>query len=164
MRALSYCLVVVGICFAPIVVAEEGTPVATRDEISLVGENLGGFVESHPDLRNYRLGLQSYRAGDLEKAFRYFRIASRYSDKPSQSLVAEMYWYGKGVEQDRPLGYAWMDLAAERGYVRLLGLREKYWEAMDAGERERALEVGEQVYADFGDAVAKRRLEVALLW
>ena len=40
--------------------------------------------------------------------------------------------------------------------------REKYWEAMSEAERAQALALGEQVYAEFGDAVAQRRLEVAL--
>ena len=139
-------------------VASKGQP----DEVLLAGENFGGFVEAHPDLRNYRMGLQEYRRGDLEKAFRYFRIASRYSDTPSQAVVAEMHWSGKGVELNRPLGYAWMDLAAERGNHRLLAQRERYWDAMSEVERAQALALGEQVYAEFGDAVAQRRLETVL--
>ena len=135
---------------------------ATQDEALFAGENFAGFVESHPDLRNYRRGLDAYRGGDLEKAHRYFRMASRYADKPSQAIVAEMYWQGRGVERNRPLAYAWMDLAAERGNRRLLAQREQFWEALDEAERAQALELGPQVYAEFGDDVTKPRLETAL--
>ena len=162
MRFLLHCLLFASLSFAPLALAGEVAPKHLQDEVLLAGENFGGFVESHPDLRNYRLGLREYRRGDLEKAFRFFRMASRYSDKPSQAIVAEMLWHGKGAELNRPLAYAWMDLAAERGNPRLLVQRERYWEAMSEAERAQALALGKQVYAEFGDAVAQRRLEMAL--
>ena len=162
MRFLRHCLLFASLSFAPLALAGEVAPKHLQDEVLLAGENFGGFVESHPDLRNYRLGLREYRRGDLEKAFRFFRMASRYSDKPSQAIVAEMLWHGKGAELNRPLAYAWMDLAAERGNQRLLVQRERFWEAMSEAERAQALALGKQVYAEFGDAVAQRRLEMAL--
>ena len=162
MELLGRCLLLVSVSFVPAVVAGELASNDRPEEVLLAGENFGGFVESHPDLRNYRVGLREYRRGNLENAFRYFRIASRYSDKPSQAIVAEMLWHGKGAELNRPLAYAWIDLAAERGNHRLLAQRERYWDAMSEAERAQALELGEQVYAEFGDAVAQRRLEMAL--
>ena len=41
--------------------------------------------------------------------------------------------------------------------------RERYWKSLDADERARALAQGEAVYAEFGDDVAKPRLERVLL-
>src|SRR3546814_9279963 len=70
-------------------------------------------------------------------------------------MVAEMLWNGDGVERDRALAYAWMDLAAERGYAGFLGLRERYWSALDEAGRARALEAGQEVYAHYGDAAAR---------
>src|SRR3546814_332787 len=55
-----------------------------------------------------------------------------------------------------------MDLAAERGYAGFLGLRERYWSALDEAGRARALEAGQEVYAHYGDAAAKPRIAVAL--
>lgn len=117
-----------------------------------------GFLESHPDLRYRLIGLEKYDKKEHDDALRFFRRAAYYGDKPSQGMVAEMYWTGNGVPQDRPLAYAWMDLAAERGYAGFSGLRERYWSQMDETERARALEIGRAVYADYGDAAAQPRL------
>ena len=136
----------------------------TMDEGLLAGENFAGFVESHPDLRSYRRGLSAYRGGDMANAYRHFLMAARHSDKPSQAIIAEMYWRGQGVVHDRALAYVWSDLAAERGNRRLLAQRERYWQALDENERARALEMGERIYAEFGDEVAQPRLETALRW
>ena len=121
-----------------------------------------GFLTAHPDLRWRREGLHAYANKRYDEAMRYFLRASRHADKPAQAMIAEMHWKGIGVPQDRPLGYAWMDLAAERGNHRLLAQRERYWDAMSEVERAQALALGEQVYAEFGDAVAQRRLETVL--
>ncbi len=121
-----------------------------------------GFLESHPDIRYRLLGLEEYRQNNLADALRFFKRAAFYSDKPSQGMVAEMYWTGQGTEQDRTLAYAWMDLAAERGYEGFLGLRERYWKALSEEERTRALSEGETIYATYGDAAAQPRLATVL--
>src|SRR5690606_35047968 len=113
-----------------------------------------GFLSSHPDLRHRMRGLKEFKDGNLEDAFRFFQRAAFYADKPSQGMVAEMLWSGQGVPQDRALAYAWMDLAAERGYATFLGARERYWNALDESERERAISEGQAVYAKYGDAAA----------
>ena len=71
-----------------------------------------GFLAAHPDLR--------WRAEGV---------------RASQAMIAAMYWDGTGVVRDRPIAYAWMDLAAERMYHDFLLYREAYWNALDAGER-----------------------------
>ena len=120
------------------------------------------FLAAHPDL-NFRLqGLRRYEAGDHDRALELFRRAARYADKPSQAMVAEMLWEGTGTPADRALAYAWMDLAAERNYRSIVLKRETYWAALKDSERQRALALGEQVYRDYGDAVAQPRLEKKL--
>ncbi|QNP39470.1 sel1 repeat family protein [Lysobacter solisilvae (ex Woo and Kim 2020)] len=121
-----------------------------------------GFLSHHQDIQYRLLGMDAYKEKRFEDAMRYFRRAGYFADKPSQGMVGEMYWNGEGVEADRALAYAWMDLAAERGYTGFLGLREKYWQAMNEGERARAIEQGQALYARFGDAAAKPRYEAEL--
>lgn len=117
-----------------------------------------GFLASHPDLRWRREGLFAYERGDAETAARYFKRAAEFADKPSQAVYAELLWRGEGVEQDRVLAYAWMDLAAERGYRLFVAKREGFWAELDAAERQRALRDGPAIYDRYGDDVAKPRL------
>jgi uncharacterized protein len=120
------------------------------------------FINAHPDLMHRTRGLKAYDKLDYSEAFTHFKRGAKFSDKPSQGMVAEMLWKGEGVEINRPLAYAWMDLAAERYYPTMLLHRERYWEAMTAAEREQALVLGKDIYAAYGDAVAKPRLASAL--
>lgn len=120
------------------------------------------FLSGHPDLRWRTEGAKSYFDGRYEDALKQFKRAARHADKPSQAMVAEMYWRGEGVEADRAIAYAWMDLAAERHYRDLLIKRERYWADLEPTERERALVIGDAIYAEYGDAVAKPRIEAAL--
>ncbi|MBN8480412.1 MAG: sel1 repeat family protein [Xanthomonadales bacterium] len=120
------------------------------------------FVAAHPDMYWRQLGQEALKAGDAREAYGHFRKSAGYADKASQAMVAEMLWNGSGVSQDRPLAYAWMDLAGERGYRDLVVAREKYWAALTPSERERAVAVGDKVYAEFGDAVAKPRMNTEL--
>lgn len=118
-----------------------------------------GFLSNHPDWNHRLQGYEAYRQGRHLDALASFRRAGFFADKPSQAMIAEMYWNGIGVPRDRALAYAWMDLAAERGYTGFLRLRERYWHRLDAAERERALQEGQAIYAKFGDAVARPRQE-----
>lgn len=118
-----------------------------------------GFLSGHPDLRYRLLGLEEIKQGNQQDALQFFRRAAFYSDKPSQAMVAEMLWTGQGTDRDPALAYAWMDLAAERGYEGFLGLRERYWAGLDEDQRERAIQEGQSLYARYGDAAAQARLE-----
>jgi uncharacterized protein len=124
--------------------------------------NSSGFLAAHPDLRWRREGLWALEQGRGGEAFTFFQRAARYADKPSQAMLAEMLWTGRGVAVDRPLAYAWMDLAAERGYPSFLAPRERYWNELSDAERERAVQVGLPLMDEYGDAVAKPRLALLL--
>ncbi len=120
------------------------------------------YTSAHPDLYNRSLGFRSLEDGLAEAAHGQFLRAARHADKPSQAMLAEMYWKGLGVPRDRATAYAWMDLAAERHYRGFILLREAYWAELDEAERARALEVGQGLYAEYGDDVAKPRQERAM--
>lgn len=121
-----------------------------------------GFLSGHPDLRFRLLALQKRSEGKQVAAFEFFMRAAYYGDKPSAGMVAEMLWDGTGTAPDRAQAYAWMDLAAERGYEGFLDLRERYWAKLDEADRERAIVVGQEIYARYGDAAALPRIARAL--
>jgi hypothetical protein len=118
-----------------------------------------GFLGHHQDLKYRMHGMEAFKQGRYEDALRFFRRAGFFADKPSQGMVAEMYWNGQGTARDPVQAYIWMDLAAERGYRGFLILREQYWTALSEAERARVVDEGQTVYARFGDAAAKPRYE-----
>src|SRR3546814_766218 len=118
-----------------------------------------GFLSSHPDMRWRREGLYSYNQEEYDIAMDQFLRAARYADKPSQAMIAEMYWKGIGVPRDRELGYAWMDLAAERTYPNFVIVRERYWARLDARQRRNAIGRGQPLLAEYGDDIATPRRE-----
>src|SRR3546814_20275176 len=87
----------------------------------------------------------------------HFLRAARYADKPSQAMIAEMHWRGLGVPQDRELGYAWMDLAADRMYPTFVIKRERYWQLLDADQRRNAIDRGHQLPPEYADDAPKPR-------
>jgi len=117
------------------------------------------FLRAHDDLRFRRDALESIKDGLFDAAVSQLELASRFADKPSQALLGEMYWRGFGVPEDKARAYAWMDLAAERGYRQLVALREHYWENLKPHEQVQALEIGKDLYAEYGDKVAKPRMD-----
>ncbi len=121
-----------------------------------------GFIEGHPDLLYRKQGLDAYAEGAHATAIDRFRKAARFGDKASQAIVGEMLWSGVGVEPDRVMALVWMDLAAERGYPRFVNTRNGYWNALSPAERQRARNLVDNLYAEYGDAVAEPRLATAL--
>ena len=147
-----------GVHDATLAQGSKAPPDPTEDHLMMSA----GFLSAHPDLR-YRLhGMDEFKQGNHEDALRFFKRASYYADKPSQGMVAEMLWNGHGTERDPALAYAWMDLAAERGYTGFLGVRERYWNALNEEQKMRAIYEGEAIYAKYGDAAAQPRIAAVL--
>lgn len=138
------------------------TPAPTKDQLKSARILTEDFLRYHPDIKHRLEGLARLEDGVPSEAFEEFRQAAKFADKVSQAMVAELLWSGEAGQQDRAAAYAWMDLAAERGYAVFVAKREQYWAALDPAERERALDLGRQIYADFGDEVAQPRLDVLL--
>jgi TPR repeat protein len=90
------------------------------------------FLRHHPDIRFRKLGFWHAERTEYPLAVRAFEEAARYADKPSQAVLAEWYFDGRHLPADRVRAYAWMDLAAERGYPLYLAKRERprsFWVA-----------------------------------
>lgn len=137
----------------------------TRVELERVGaleDALFVVRDSHPDQRYRNAGIVAYKQGDKALALSLLIKAASYADKVSQAMVATMYWNGDGIGVDRPRAYAWMDLAADRGYRDLLAQREQYWQLLNKAEREQALVVGREIYTDYSDEQGLDRLRLKL--
>jgi hypothetical protein len=121
-----------------------------------------GFLDGHPDLLFRSQGLDAYREGEYPKAIERFRKAAYYGDKASQAIVGEMLWSGVGVERDQVMALVWMDVAAEREYPRFVNTRNRYWNALNPVERQRARDLADNLYAEYGDAATEPRIARAL--
>lgn len=150
---------ILGCCLLLIASALPSAHAAAQEERIDPAVLTEGFLAAHPDLRWRAEGVRSYERKDYAAALTELKRAAYYGDKPAQAIIAEMYWGGIGVPEDRALAYAWMDIAAERAYHDFLVRREGYWRALDEAQRRDALERGQAVLAEYGDDVAKPRLE-----
>lgn len=157
--ALLSCLLLVALSPAAWPADQDPAPKQPKIDPAILTD---GFLSAHPDLRWRREGIQAYEKGDYETALAYFKRAARHADKPSQAVVADMYWRGQGTAADRAIGYVWMDLAAERLYQDFVVFRERYWAELSEAERNDAVARGQALYAEYGDDVAKPRLETIL--
>ncbi len=155
-KSLLATVFLVSVCTAPM---DAVSKTRQMDKTIMSSES---FIDAHPDLMHRNRGLLAYQKGRYAEALIHFKRGAKFSDKPSQGMVAEMLWKGEGVEVNRPLAYAWMDLAAERHYRTMLLRRENYWNALTADERVQAVELGKPLYETYGDDVAKKRLAIAL--
>lgn len=139
----------------PVQAAEGPSPAPGMDPAVLTGN----FLAAHPDLRWRAEGVRAFGRQDYAAALEHFKRAAHYADKPSQAIVADMYWRGLGAARDPAIAYAWMDVAAERLYPDFLARREGYWAQLDEAQRQDAIDRGQAVMAEYGDEAAKPRLE-----
>lgn len=135
---------------------------AARGPSDKLISNSPTFISQHPDLLHRLRGLEAYNKLRYSEAFFNFKRAAKYADKPSQGMMAEMLWKGEGVPVDKIRAYAWIDIAAERGYPTMVLSREKMWSLLSEEERKQAAIVGLELYKYYGDDVAKKRLENVL--
>lgn len=149
-----------GVLFASAGVAVASTP-AWRDDIVATDDVVvmdQGYLDGHPDQLWRARGVELLGQGRGAEVVKNLRVAARYGDKPSQALLGALLWEGVEVPMDRAAAYAWMDLAAERGYREYLVTREEYWEDLSESERAKAVKVGGPIYDKYADVVAKPRL------
>lgn len=160
---LTHALVLLPLAMASAAASGTDLPCSERPREPVPETIMGAtFFNAHPDLQWRAEGLRAWRQGNHAKAMRDFLSAARHADKLSQAMVGQMHWEGLGTPVDRALGYAWMDLAAERGYHNFVQLRELYWSALTADEQADAIARGQAVWADHRDRVAKPRVERAM--
>lgn len=120
------------------------------------------YQSFHPDHRWRQQGLRAQAAGQYASARKFFLRSAAYADKAAQAHYALMLWHGQGGTQDRALAQAWMALAAERQYLKFEALRDQLRSRLDDDEKARADEIRGSLFAEYGDAVAKPRLEVVM--
>ncbi len=158
-KSMLRCIVAAALFVAA--AASASPPTEVRDDDPLI-VNSEAFQRGHPDLLWRNRAATAYQQKRYEEAATRFRYAARYGDKPSQAMLAMMLWNGDGIGADRVQAYAWIDVAAERGYKSFLATREKFWVGLSEDERRRAADLGKALYAEYGDERAKKRLDLEM--
>jgi uncharacterized protein len=151
------------LCFSIFLLISSDPAEATNRPRDKIVTDSQTFINQHPDLMHRLRGVKAFREQRYNDAFSHFKHAAKYADKPSQGMLAEMLWNGNGVAVNKVQAYAWMDIAAERFYPNMLLSREKMWSLLTEAEREQVMPIGLQLYENYGDDVAKRRLEAELI-
>ncbi|HET9484664.1 MAG TPA: hypothetical protein VFO79_11960, partial [Xanthomonadales bacterium] len=119
----------------------------------------GSYASYHPDQHYFVKAVDAFSLGRLDDTAKFLRQSARYGDKTSQFALALIARDGVGREADLAEAYAWFDVAAERGYPAFLAEREAIWLRLAPAEQARALELVARTHAEYGDRVAKPRLE-----
>lgn len=79
----------------------------------------GGFLHEQesrflPGAYYFTKGNEYLHRGDTAEAIRLWQISAGWAMKEAQYNLGIAFFKGEGVPQDRPLGLAWLALAAER--------------------------------------------------
>lgn len=159
MRACTNLLTVLVLLAASVAPAHADGPDAAIDRDDQIVMSSDAFLSAHPDMKYRREGWLAFDAGRYPEAIGHFTRAASFGDKVSQAMLAEMAWKGQGQPANRQLGYAWADLAAERGYRQFVVLREQYWSQLTAGEQAAAIAAGQPLLPVYSDEVTRVALE-----
>jgi hypothetical protein len=116
----------------------------------------------HPDLFGMTVGMRRYAHHQYADALKYFEIGAFYADKLSQLSIGLMHMNGEGTQKDPITAYAWLDLAAERGYPDFVATRDHLKPTLTPEQLAQAMELRKTLGARYGDAVAKWRMTVQL--
>lgn len=112
----------------------------------------------HPDLFGEYAGTRRYAHHDYEGALKYFQIGAYFADKASQLYIGLMQLNGEGTPANPELAYAWLDIAAERGYPDFVATRDRVKATLKPAELVEAASLRDALAARYGDAVAKPRM------
>lgn len=112
----------------------------------------------HPDQFGEFAGLRYYAHHDYKGALKYFKIGALYADKLSQLSIGLMYLNGEGVGKDPATAFAWLEIAAERGYPEFEATRDRVKASLTPDQLQRADKIHAALAAKYGDAVAQPRM------
>jgi hypothetical protein len=144
-------------------VAAADSPAApVVDEKAVLNSMAKTNTWGHPDLFFEFAGMQAYADGHYRHALYSFKEGALYADKVSQLSVGLMYLQGQGVDKDPVTAYAWLSLAAERGYPQFVATRDAVAAQLTPDQRSKAEAILQTLMPEYGDAVAKRRLAVEM--
>jgi hypothetical protein len=113
---------------------------------------------SHPDIYWEYMGMHRYHHRDYAHAMSSFLRGAYYADKLSELCIGLMYLNGEGTPSDPAEAFAWLDVAAERGYPQFVATRDRVRASLTPEQVQRGSAVREQIASKYADSVAKPRM------
>lgn len=117
----------------------------------------GSLYRFLPGVFNFCVAVRDFQRGYYRDAVEMLKLSASWGDKRAQYALGVMYFNGDHVAADRPLGLAWLTLAAERRDPTYEAVRISAHGKANETERqhtERLLDAMRPVYTD--DVAAKR--------
>ncbi|MGH9438429.1 MAG: tetratricopeptide repeat protein [Terriglobia bacterium] len=137
------------------------------------GASAGPMLESNfntpesdgrPGVKFFTLAVQAYRKGDYQHAVEMYKVAASWAYKPAEYNLGVMYFKGQGVPVNRPLGAAWMVLAAERGSPFYAKARNEMVTLLTHAQFAETDKLWGQLKKTYSDKVALRRAKAQWAW
>lgn len=109
---------------------------------------------------NYCLGQRAWLRGRHGYAIEMLELSAGWGSKPAQQLLGLIHFNGENAKQDRPLGVAWLSLAAERGDPWRKGLLQSALQKISPEEKREAEQIRQVLWVRYADEVAAKRADV----
>ncbi|TCV91601.1 hypothetical protein EC912_11031 [Luteibacter rhizovicinus] len=136
-------------------------PVPLPDQGAAVAKSLmpcpGGLERFLPGEYYFCAAARDFWAGHQGMAVERLKDASRWASKPAQYALGIMYFNGDRVAANRPLGLAWLAIAAERHDVQYEPAFISAYRIATPAERDQANAYWNELKPVYGDKVAAVR-------
>lgn len=113
-------------------------------------------ADARPGWKFFNEGMQSYKEGDVTHAIYMLKLAAYWAYEPAAYNLGVMYFQGENVATDRPLGTAWMFIAAQGGSAVYMSARHVMVQSLDGTERTQALADYDELQRKYGAAAGRR--------
>ncbi|MEO8802424.1 MAG: hypothetical protein ABI304_14385, partial [Rudaea sp.] len=120
--------------------------------------------DGRPGVKFFAYAQQAMHKGDYQHAIYMYKVAASWAYKPAEYDLGLMYFRGEGVPLNRPLGAAWMVLAAERGDPLYAKARDAMVTMLSSGEFAQTNNLWGQLQQTYGDKVAMPRAKAQWAW
>jgi len=113
-----------------------------------------------PGVYYYCVGARDLAGNREARGIDMLKTAAGWGSKPAQLTLGLAYYKGDVVAANRPLGLAWLGLAAERRDPYATGIFRSAWEKASPQERQQAQALWESMLPQYGDRRAAQRAEL----
>lgn len=158
----SFVLSLASLAVIPLALAGE-KPQPLPDQKDVVSQSLrpcpGGLERFLPGDYYFCSAARNYWSGNEGLARESLKNAARWASKPAQYALGVMYFNGDHAQKNRPLGLAWLALAAERHDPAYEPAFISAYKQVSPEELAQANEYWKDLKGTYGDDVAAPRAE-----